>query len=400
MLTGWVLDRTPIPDGMRILQLPPDYSGLQVITPQVIADATLAGYPIWIWPNNRELENLASYRNFLDQGIVGLNINFPAQGVQAVREFRSLAGLAATAASAGCDNESPLLPGQETVPITVGGAPGSYVRHLPPAYDGATPLPVVVTLHGWIQTADLQVLESGLPAFGDVHRFITIVPEVTRPVSLWNTTLDGPDVGWIAALLDEVESTLCVDVNRVFVAGMSNGAMMTATLACTMADRIAAVAPVAGLRNPDECRPSRPVPLVTFHGTGDQYLAYTGGVGPKAELLPRPDSNGTIGTDLTGFGVHAPEDAAAIVPDIAAAWASRNGCDATAVTTTVATDVTLTSWADCDAETLFYTVEGGGHTWPGSAFDATIVDIVGPTTTSISANSIMWDFFRAHPLDN
>ncbi len=329
-LTGWVLDRTPIPDGMRILQLPPEYSSLQVITPQVVADATLAGYPIWVWPNNRDLENLASYRDFLDQGIVGLNINFPSLGVQAVREFESLAGLATVAASVGCDNESPVSPGQVTEPVAFGGAAGSYVRHLPPAYDGATPLPLVITLHGWLQTADLQVLESDLPAFGDVHRFVTVAPEVTRPVSLWNTTLDGPDVGWIGALLDELESTLCIDTHRVFVTGMSNGAMMTATLACTMADRIAAVAPVSGVRNPDGCGPSRPVPLVTFHGTDDQYLSYTGGVGAKAEALPSPDGNGTIGTDLTGFGVIAPEDVHASVPDIAAAWAARNGCDTAA----------------------------------------------------------------------
>jgi glycerophosphoryl diester phosphodiesterase len=87
VLTAYVLDKTPLPDGMRILQLPPVYSGLEVITPELVARATADGYPIWVWPNDRALENLASYKAFLELGIVGLNINFPAQGVQAVREF-------------------------------------------------------------------------------------------------------------------------------------------------------------------------------------------------------------------------------------------------------------------------------------------------------------------------
>lgn len=82
--TEWVLARTPLPAGMRILQLPPEFGDVVVITPELIADSTAAGYPIWVWPNNRDLENYASYVSFIQMGIVGLNINFPQQGVRAV----------------------------------------------------------------------------------------------------------------------------------------------------------------------------------------------------------------------------------------------------------------------------------------------------------------------------
>ena len=54
------------------------------ITPELVTDSTAAGYPIWVWPNDRNLENLQSYQQFLAQGILGLNINFPAEGVRAV----------------------------------------------------------------------------------------------------------------------------------------------------------------------------------------------------------------------------------------------------------------------------------------------------------------------------
>lgn len=87
VLTAYVLDGTPIPDGMRILQLPPEYSGLQVITPELVERAAAANYPIWVWPNDRNLENYDAYLAFLQQGIKGLNINFPAQGVRAVNTF-------------------------------------------------------------------------------------------------------------------------------------------------------------------------------------------------------------------------------------------------------------------------------------------------------------------------
>jgi glycerophosphoryl diester phosphodiesterase len=87
VLSAYVLEGTPPPPGMRILQLPPVFSGITVITPELIARATADGFPIWVWPNDRSLENLAAYRDFLEQGIAGLNINFPAQGVQAVQEF-------------------------------------------------------------------------------------------------------------------------------------------------------------------------------------------------------------------------------------------------------------------------------------------------------------------------
>ena len=85
--TAWVLSGTPLPDGMRVLQLPPQFNGLVVITPELIATSTAAGYPIWVWPNDRSLENVASYTTFLQQGVVGLNINFPSEGVAAVADF-------------------------------------------------------------------------------------------------------------------------------------------------------------------------------------------------------------------------------------------------------------------------------------------------------------------------
>ncbi|MCE9621540.1 MAG: glycerophosphodiester phosphodiesterase [Actinomycetia bacterium] len=85
--SDWVLNGVALPDGMRILQIPPSYGDLVVITPELIAKATEAGYVIWVWPNNRDLENYDSYLAFLESGIAGLNINFPEQAVKALQDF-------------------------------------------------------------------------------------------------------------------------------------------------------------------------------------------------------------------------------------------------------------------------------------------------------------------------
>jgi glycerophosphoryl diester phosphodiesterase len=83
----WVLNGVPLPEGQRILQVPPVYGDIVVLTPEMIAKSLDAGYVIWVWPNNRDLENYDTYIGYLEAGITGLNINFPEQGVKAVHDF-------------------------------------------------------------------------------------------------------------------------------------------------------------------------------------------------------------------------------------------------------------------------------------------------------------------------
>jgi len=83
-IADFLFNGTPLPGGQRILQLPPRFGDLEVLTPANIDNAHDAGYVIWVWPNDRALENEASYREFLEQRLDGLNINFPAAGVAAV----------------------------------------------------------------------------------------------------------------------------------------------------------------------------------------------------------------------------------------------------------------------------------------------------------------------------
>lgn len=317
----------------------------------------------------------------------------------------ALAGLGTPAAAAkgvparpseGCSGAAgAVAPGEERITTTTSGVERSYFRHVPPAHDGEQPVPVIVDLHGYTEGAQIHTQHSALGAFGDEQGFATITPQGLGSVALWNPTPGSDDLAFIGALLDEVEATLCVDTARVFVTGLSDGAMMTSAIACEHADRVAAVAPVAGVQNVEPCDPARPVPIVAFHGTKDPYLSFDGGLGEAALNLPAPDGSGRTVRDL-GVG-----DAAAgpSVTDAMTAWAKRNGCTTKARERAVADDVTLVTFACTKArEVQLYRVEGGGHSWPGSEFSRAIEAVVGPTTFSISANEVMWKFFQAHPL--
>ncbi len=187
-------------------------------------------------------------------------------------------------------------PGEQTIPFAAAGDTGLYVRHLPPSYDGRTPLPLVLDLHGYSETAAIQVNVSALGPFGDAHHFVTLTPQTTAPVPLWSTDLKGKDVAFLGALLDTAEQTLCIDQARIFVTGYSNGAFMTSALACAFSSRIAAVAPIAGIQEISGCTFQRPVPVVAFHGTADPFVPYDGSIGPAALKLPAPDGSGkTLG---------------------------------------------------------------------------------------------------------
>jgi polyhydroxybutyrate depolymerase len=302
------------------------------------------------------------------------------------------------APSAGCTLAQAAAPGTTNLLLAAGGDQGAYEREIPHSYSGKHPVPVIIDLHGYGESATIQAALSALGTYGESKGFITITPQVAGPVPLWNTSLGSKDLAFIGGLLQRIDATLCVDRNRTFVTGYSNGAMMASSVACQFAGQVAAVSPVAGIETPAGCRPSRRVPVVTFHGTADQYVAYTGGLGPAALKLPAPDgSNKTLGQTLgrgPASGVTGPS-----VPQLAAKWAVRNGCSPTPSVRKVTSDVTLISFrCPANGTVELYRVTGGGHAWPGSLLSKSITSAVGKVTYTISANTIMWAFFMAHPL--
>lgn len=297
--------------------------------------------------------------------------------------------------SAGCGGAATTPPGETEHDITSGEIEGTYAQYVPTAHDGDTPVPLVLDLHGLVEGGPIHAAHTQLGPFGDQEGFVTITPDAHREPAQWALQDEG-DVTFLSDVLDQVESDLCIDRNRVFSTGLSMGGLMTTVLGCALSDRIAAAAPVAGVGAPPTCARERPVPAVIFYGTEDPVLAYDGGLGAGAAGLPAP---GDPGETLGELDADDMEAAMTFLPGAEASaevWAAGNGCpDAEPTVEAVTDDVERLDYG-CAVE--LYRVVGGGHTWPGSPFDVAIEDIVGPVTMSISANETMWAFFEEHPL--
>jgi polyhydroxybutyrate depolymerase len=189
------------------------------------------------------------------------------------------------------------------------------------------------------------------------------------------------DVGFTRALLDDLAKVANVDAKRIFATGISNGGIMCYRLASELSDRIAAIAPVAGTMGTATCKPKRPVSVIHFHGTDDKFLPYNGGIGSKSfsKMLFRS------------------------VDQSIRAWAKVDGCPAKPVVTDMpkkiddGTTVQRKSYGPGKdgAEVVLFVINGGGHTWPGREPG---VGFLGKSTKNISANDLMWEFFKRHPM--
>jgi polyhydroxybutyrate depolymerase len=303
--------------------------------------------------------------------------------------------------SPGC-TEGALPAGAQALSLAADGDTGSYLEHLPgDAGSKKNPLPVVFDFHGYAQSGQAEASLSRLSSYGSSHGFVAITPWVdSQPIPQWLSNAGSKDADWFGSLLTHIELTSCIDENRVFVTGYSNGGFMALAVACQFSQRIAAVAPVAGLSVGPHCRPSRPVSLVAFQGTADPLLHYNGTPSQAAEKLPAPNGSGeTEGQYAKQFGANDPFKKAPTIPQQAEMWAKRIGCSPTMTTSRIASKVALLSWS-CPhgAKVNLYRIQGGGHAWPGSIGSAAIRSAIGYTTFQISANARMWSFFRAHPL--
>lgn len=285
---------------------------------------------------------------------------------------------------------APIISGDTTRKLAVGNLERSYLVHIPPGYDGTKPMPLVLAFHGGGSNPAQMVHFSGLSEKADRAGFIVVYPAGTGRVPealTWNAgnccgyaqRQNIDDLGFVAALLDDLARVANVDSKRVYATGMSNGALMSYMVADKLASRIAAIAPVAGPMGTEKCQPAQPVPVIHFHGTEDAFAPYAGGVGRSS---------------ITRTNFYS-------VDHTIAAWVAANGCDAKPNEETlpdVATDgmhVTrkIYSKGRDGAEVVLYTIHSGGHTWPGRQPK---LKWLGASTQDISANDLMWEFFQRH----
>ncbi len=293
----------------------------------------------------------------------------------------------ASGPSTGC-HATPVPPGSTDLTIESGGVPRSYRLDIPTGYDGATPYPVVFGLHSL--TVDYRVVPL-ISGFDDMHaryRFIGVSPSgLTSSAPYWNAApvADNADVTFIAGLLDHLEATLCIDTAMVFSLGMSNGAQMSSLLACSIPDRIAGIAAIAGVEFDPPCD-GAPVPVIAFHGVTDPIVPYTGGGLSSVTIAAQNLYRGTVPP-----GTPTPTG----VDETMRSWARHNGCDPTPVETRISPEVRKRVWERCRAATEIYLVDGGGHGWPGRP-QPMLKQSFGHDTTDIDATALIWAFLFEH----
>jgi polyhydroxybutyrate depolymerase len=275
--------------------------------------------------------------------------------------------------------------------LDVGGVQRSYVIHLPPV-SGSAPHPLLLLLHGGGGRGKGMARLTRIEPIADRAGFIVVYPDgIDRH---WNDGRDTikhkvDDIGFIARLIYSLEREYPIDRSRVAVAGISNGAIFAERVGCDLAGRVGTIAAIAGTLAADyapDCHPARPVSVLQFDGTADPIMPYTGG--HVADFGGRGEGGNVLSVGAT-----------------AAFWLHSDGCDAgwrdqplSASARFDPTRVTLRRSEPCrdGSAVRVYSIEGGGHTWPGG-MQYLPRFIIGRTTRQVDASAIIVRFVLDHP---
>ena len=297
----------------------------------------------------------------------------------------ALSTRAAATTSTGCTSVSPE---STTLSLKVNGFTRTVIVHVPRTSVGSTPLALVLNLHGSGSTAASQVKFTKMNVTSNEDDFIVAYPQALIPDGVgfdWNIPgvpliggagvppKSANDVKFLTSLVGFMESKYCVNPKEVYATGFSGGARMTSQLACDESGLFAAVAPVSGLRRPKPCPTTRGVPVISFHGSADPVDPFVGN-GQKYWTY----SVATAAKD----------------------WSTQDRCRSIAHSGPVP-GVKLTTYYTCSngAEVELYEIIGEGHEWPGGpTLPPSLTSLLGPQSSLVNANTLMWLFFQAHPL--
>ncbi|HJU86656.1 MAG TPA: PHB depolymerase family esterase [Gemmatimonadota bacterium] len=321
-----------------------------------------------------------------------------------VREPCRFAGLLlvlATALVPGCDSGSggPVAPTPDPIPgpgdftrtIFSGGLQRSYLLHVPSGWTADSKLPLVLAFHG-VQSDPVHLRNvSGLDDVADRSGVVIAYPAAA--LGDWNTGClqcgsnavveEIDDLGFVSDLVEQLAADAGIDRRRVYVIGISNGALFVHRLACAAQGIVAAAASVAATLIAPEYVPAcggGTLPMLFFHGSDDTFFPPEG----------RFAGNTVLSVRLLSIG------------ESVDSWADRDGCEGTPRITALpdaeedGTTVVRTAHADCEAGAVvvYYAVAGGGHTWPGSRVPSGAP--LGRTSRDVSASAVAVDFFLDH----
>ncbi len=251
------------------------------------------------------------------------------------------------------------------------------------------PTPLVVAYHGGQSHPEAMRRFSGLDCLAESGGAIVVYPFGTgtrEGLLTWNGGNccgeafgeDSDDVTFTKVLVENLINRFGIDRGYIFATGMSNGAMMAYRVGAELADMFSAIAPVSGPLALLDIAPSREISVVHFHGSLDQFTPLDGGIGRRS--VTRVSHRGILAGLLD--------------------FVRTNGCPPDPIRETICENqdgisIERYSWGPGKllSSVVFYRIEGGGHTWPGQKPDSFFL---GNTSLSLSANTIMLEFFLQH----
>jgi polyhydroxybutyrate depolymerase len=252
----------------------------------------------------------------------------------------------------------------------------------------AGPAPVVIGLYGHGQTIESFRDWLHLEVTADREHFVVVYPEAIdhdwsygRPINKAMPAVNGEpadDLGLIRRIIDNLIETKRADPDRIYVTGLSRGGLMTFTVACALADRIAAAAPlITGMTEfqREDCKPAKPLPMMAVAGTNDLEQFYDGSIGLVGRLLS--------------------------VPETMEYWRLQNGCSGLNAKflphrdRSDPTRILLVEWSGCRKPLRLYRVNGGGHQVPSlSANSEALLKRFGRSNRDIDTADEIWSFFK------
>lgn len=265
--------------------------------------------------------------------------------------------------------------------IVSSGTRRTYLLHAPANLPTNQPVPLVICFHGFSEWPRHVMRLSHWNKVADEEGFLVVYPCGSGFPLRWRcfswlhkSEEARADVVFIGDLIGQLRQQYRIDDKRIYANGISNGGGMSFLLAGQLSDQIAAFGGVAGayMLPWKSYRPKRAVPAMIFHGTDDLVVPFHGKDFGKSRVLPD-------------------------IPKWVGMLAQRNGCETNAVALPPKGCVSGVSYqaGTSAADVVFYTVAGGGHTWPGGK---KMPFFLGKTTADIDATRLMWEFFKAHPL--
>jgi polyhydroxybutyrate depolymerase len=278
--------------------------------------------------------------------------------------------LALSACSGAHRGETPDPEGTSVHTMAFGGLDRTYRLYKPPGLTAAAPL--VVMLHGASGSGEQAEKSYGWDQLADSAHFVVAYPDGIGRT--WNghgccgkaMRENVDDVGFITAMVGQISAGLPIDKSRVYAAGISNGGIMSYTLACNTGI-FAAIGPDSATML-DACTAPHPTSVIHIHGTADQLVPYNGGQGWSTV-------NGPSIADLNAF------------------WRKADQCGPPDVTTNAPVTTSTAACADKRSVELI-TIDGGKHQWPGGT---TGLEKRDPTSHALNATQTIWQFFAAHP---